>query len=165
MKFRKMMSPKPSRRDSSRLRSLFLSYVYLLKYRSFISPKRWSTLSHFMTRVESRRLWVPFTRFALSEENSRFDNMSLQREFRSNVLPLLEVAHYQVRDLCSGRLSCACEGSAKRRMFAIGNYCKQRLLAPLHTWLAEILSLIPQDGTFDQCWPLDLLKFRVDFIQ
>lgn len=58
----------------------------------------------------------------------------------------------------SGLLSCVCEGDGKRRLFAIGNYINQRLLAPFHEWLACVLRSIPQDGTFDQTAPLDWLK-------
>jgi len=56
----------------------------------------------------------------------------------------------------SGLLSCVCEGDGKRRLFAIGNYINQRLLAPFHEWLACVLRSIPQDGTFDQTPPLFL---------
>lgn len=58
----------------------------------------------------------------------------------------------------AGLLSCVCEGDGKRRLFAIGNYINQRLLAPFHEWLACVLRSIPQDGTFDQTAPLDWLK-------
>lgn len=56
-----------------------------------------------------------------------------------------------------GRLGCSIEGGGKRRIFAIGNYVNQRLLRPVHDWLAEVLRMIPQDGTFHQVRPLDLL--------
>ena len=50
------------------------------------------------------------------------------------------------------------EGGGKRRIFAIGNYVNQRLLKPIHDWLGKVLRRIPQDGTYDQTKPLDLLK-------
>ena len=40
---------------------------------------------------------------------------------------------------------------------AIGNYVNQRLLRPVHEWLAAVLRRIPEDGTFDQTRPLSYL--------
>lgn len=42
------------------------------------------------------------------------------------------------------------EGGGKRRVFAIGNYVKQRLLMlkPYYDWLMSILRRLPTDGTF-----------------
>lgn len=57
----------------------------------------------------------------------------------------------------TGRLAATLEGAGKRRVFAIGNYIKQRLLAPYHRWFMTRLRRIPMDGTFDQCRPLDYL--------
>ncbi|XP_042517490.1 uncharacterized mitochondrial protein AtMg01410 [Macadamia integrifolia] len=51
----------------------------------------------------------------------------------------------------------ACEGAGKRRIFAIGNYTKQRLLYPYHEWAMAVLRRIPNDGTFDQTAPLKRL--------
>jgi hypothetical protein len=53
-----------------------------------------------------------------------------------------------------GRLGQSVEGRAKRRIFAIGNYVAQRLLRPLHKWLAALLRMLPMDGTFNQHKPL-----------
>lgn len=58
----------------------------------------------------------------------------------------------------SGRLAQSLEGAGKRRIFAIGNYMNQRLLAPIHKWLAQVLRTIPMDGTFNQAGPLVRLK-------
>ncbi|KAG6467827.1 hypothetical protein ZIOFF_074349 (mitochondrion) [Zingiber officinale] len=58
----------------------------------------------------------------------------------------------------TGRLGCSMAGAGKRRIFAIGNYVNQRLLRPVHEWLAEILRRIPMDGTFNQTAPLDRLR-------
>jgi hypothetical protein len=57
-----------------------------------------------------------------------------------------------------GRLGMSLEGSGKRRIFAIGNYVKQRLLHPFHTWLMTILKSIPNDGTFEHTKPLTWIK-------
>ncbi|CAA0830703.1 Unknown protein [Striga hermonthica] len=58
----------------------------------------------------------------------------------------------------TGRLGCSLEGAGKRHIFAIGNYIKQRLLKPIHQWLARVLKLLPADGTFDQTKPLGRLE-------
>lgn len=49
-----------------------------------------------------------------------------------------------------GRLSQTVEGAGKRRVFAIGNYVKQRLQNPVHQWAMAVLRSIPMDGTFHQ---------------
>jgi len=62
--------------------------------------------------------------------------------------------------LVTGRLCQTIEGGGKRRLFAICNYVKQRLLSPVHDWAFKVLSGIPTDGTFDQERPLRRLKDR-----
>ena len=49
-----------------------------------------------------------------------------------------------------GRLTCTLSGAGKRRLFAIGNYVRQRLLPPVHNWAMRVLSRIPTDGTFNR---------------
>lgn len=49
----------------------------------------------------------------------------------------------------TGRLGCSLEGAGKRRIFAIGNFINQRLLYPIHKWMAEVLRMLPENGTFD----------------
>lgn len=56
-----------------------------------------------------------------------------------------------------GRLGQVVEGGGKSLLFAIGNYLNQRLLHPLHVWVAEVLRRLPQDGTFNQTQPFDRL--------
>ncbi|KAL4371116.1 hypothetical protein AHAS_Ahas06G0133600 [Arachis hypogaea] len=51
-----------------------------------------------------------------------------------------------------------CRTSTCKKLFAVGNYINQRLLAPFHDWLATCLRRIPMDGTYDQLSPLDRLK-------
>lgn len=58
-----------------------------------------------------------------------------------------------------GRLASTCSG-AGNICNSIGNYVKQRLLAPFHNWLAAVLRTIPMDGTFNQSAPLDRLIAR-----
>ena len=50
------------------------------------------------------------------------------------------------------------EGGGKRRLFAVCNYVKQRLLSPVHDWAFKVLSVIRSDGTFDQERPLRRLR-------
>jgi hypothetical protein len=66
--------------------------------------------------------------------------------------------HFTPIFLVPGRLACVIEGAGKRRLFAIGNYIKQRLLKPVHDWAASVLKRIPMDGTFAQTAPLERLK-------
>ncbi|GAB2303191.1 hypothetical protein Dimus_037186 [Dionaea muscipula] len=58
----------------------------------------------------------------------------------------------------TGRLSCSCEGSGKRRIFAIVHYVNQSLLKPVHDWSMRVLSHIPMDGTFNQYDPIHRLQ-------
>ena len=44
-----------------------------------------------------------------------------------------------------GRLTCTLTGAGKRRLIAIGNYVRQRLLHPVHDWAMRVLSRIPND--------------------
>lgn len=56
-----------------------------------------------------------------------------------------------------GKLGMSLEGVGNRRVFAIGNYVKQRLLYPYHEWLMKIIRTIPNDCTFSQSAPLRFL--------
>lgn len=67
---------------------------------------------------------------------------------------------YQGFPMASGRLAQVIEGSGKRRIFAICNYIKQRLLYPVHSWAMSVLSSIPMDGTFNQVAPLLHLRSK-----
>ncbi|KAG6467635.1 hypothetical protein ZIOFF_074518 (mitochondrion) [Zingiber officinale] len=57
-----------------------------------------------------------------------------------------------------GRLACTLSGAGKRRLFAIGNYVRQRLLHPVHDWAMRVLSRIPTDVTFNQERPIHRLS-------
>ncbi|KAG6467802.1 hypothetical protein ZIOFF_074318 (mitochondrion) [Zingiber officinale] len=61
-------------------------------------------------------------------------------------------------DCLPGRLTCTLAGAGKRRMFAIGNFVRQRLLYPVHDWAMRVLSRIPTDGTFHQERPIHRLR-------
>lgn len=45
-----------------------------------------------------------------------------------------------------GRLAQVIEGAGKRRIFAIGNFVKQRLLYPVHVWAMNVLARIDPYG-------------------
>ena len=94
-------------------------------------------------------LWNHWTYYPHDPNNTKFANHNLDY-FERCVGPFWAdlPAMYQSYGipLATGRLSCVTEGSGKRRIFAICNYIKQRLLAPVHTWSMKILSPIPMAG-------------------
>lgn len=61
-------------------------------------------------------------------------------------------------DLRLGKLAIKKEAAGKVRVFAITDGWTQSLLSGLHDTIFEILSKIPQDGTWDQASPLTLLQ-------
>lgn len=60
--------------------------------------------------------------------------------------------------LVTGRICQVIEGGGKRRLFAVCNYVKQRLLSPVHDWAFKVLKSLRTDGTFDQERPLRRLQ-------
>lgn len=58
------------------------------------------------------------------------------------------------------RLSQTLAGAGKRRIYALGNYLKQRLLSPVSDWIMQVLRELPTDGTFYQEGPLLRLVAR-----
>lgn len=52
---------------------------------------------------------------------------------------------YEGVPLVTGRLCQVIEGGGKRRLFAICNSIKQRLLSPVHDWAFKVLSRIRTD--------------------
>jgi hypothetical protein len=102
------------------------------------------------------RLWPTRVRYAFDKLNKTFTGLDLDK-FEHDVgryLPTCD--QLGIPPIC-GRLGCSIEGGGKRRIFAIGNYVNQRLLRPVHEWLASVLKRIPMDGTFNQVAPLDRL--------
>lgn len=61
-----------------------------------------------------------------------------------------------------GKLSLKAEAAGKIRVFAIVDVWTQSVLKPLHATIYSILRQIPQDGTFNQAGPLDLLRSKLD---
>jgi len=60
-----------------------------------------------------------------------------------------------------GKLHAKEEAAGKVRLFAIVDAWTQWALYPLHAIIFEILRRIPQDGTFDQTAPINLLSSKV----
>ncbi|MCD7467756.1 hypothetical protein HAX54_005375 [Datura stramonium] len=95
-------------------------------------------------------LWSKMVLYPLDHNNTLFANESLEI-FEKQVGPFLSslLGAYRRVPLATGRLAQAIEESGKRRIFAICNYVKQRLLFPVHQWAMKVLSRIPTDRTFD----------------
>lgn len=64
---------------------------------------------------------------------------------------------YEGIPLYTGRLFQQFPGAGKRRIFAICNYMKQRLLNPVHDWAMSVLRTIPMD---DQERPINRLRVK-----
>lgn len=102
-------------------------------------------------------LWPKYTLYPFdSVGNKTIPNWSLTW-YETRIGPYLPTCEQMGVPPLTGRLCQTCSGDGKRRVFAVGNYINQRLLAPLHQWLASVLKRIPMDGTFNQTKPLDRL--------
>nr|WOR07594.1 CeaMV1-RdRp [Duamitovirus sp.] len=105
-------------------------------------------------------LWIHRVRYAMDPKNRDYTNQDLSW-YEDHVGPVLASIGPALKEsgflLKFGRLACAVEGGGKRRLFAIGNYVKQRLLWPYHSWLMKVLKRLPNDGTFNQERPLSSL--------
>jgi len=100
------------------------------------------------------RDWLKFTgniRF-LNWFNTGFDFCTTQDSHRKYVNFSLVNARAQL-----GRIGLKDEPAGKIRTFALVDCFTQWVLSPLHDKIFEILRMIPQDGTFDQLKPLDLI--------
>lgn len=94
--------------------------------------------------------------FPFCEKNDAFSCMD-EMKFRRTVSSSLKELSAEQKPRKMGRLGQVVEGGGKSLLFAIGNYLNQRLLHPLHVWVAEVLRRLPQDGTFNQTQPFDRL--------
>lgn len=101
-------------------------------------------------------VWFKRTRYAFDPMNKVFSGLDLDY-FESKVGPFLPPFDPFCGPVMTGRLGQKVEGGGKRRIFAIGNYVNQRLLYPVHQWIASVLKRIPMDGTFNQTKPLEYL--------
>jgi len=102
-------------------------------------------------------LWAPYVRYAFDSFNREITHLSLEF-FESRIGPYLPHPSQMQIPANTGRLCATCSGDGKCRLFGVGNYINQRLLYPMHQWLASVLSSIPMDGTFNQTAPLDRLR-------
>lgn len=115
--------------------------------------------------MSSGMLWCQYTLYALDTKAcTTFANYSYEW-FSMYVGPVLPAAHRDLpgESISFGRLAALVEGGGKRRIIAIGNYMKQRLLRPYHDWMMSVLSRIPNDGTYDQTRPIRFLVGHKDF--
>jgi len=105
-------------------------------------------------------LWPKATLWPFSYKwNTQVINSNLER-FESSPLPKVlmdALSAFQGYEVLPGRLCQVLDGAGKRRIFAIGNYIKQRLLRPVHDWSMSVLRTLPCDGTYDQVRPLKRL--------
>lgn len=106
-------------------------------------------------------LWPKRTRYAFDTMNKVFSGIDLEL-FEAQVGPYLPPWHPACGPVITGKLGQKVEGGGKRRIFAIGNWVNQRLLSPVHDWLASVLRRLKTDGTFDQPRPLGYLKGSMD---
>jgi len=96
---------------------------------------------------------------------SSFKTLSLY--FNSSLAEKLDEEIEIVKDLCPvkvpilGKLSLKAEAAGKVRVFAIVDVWTQSVLEPLHEYIYSVLRNIPQDGTFNQSRPLDILRRRL----
>jgi len=104
-------------------------------------------------------LWEKWIKYPFYPNNTMFANRNLEW-FERCVGPIMSslIPAYQGIPLATGRLAQVLSGAGKRRIFAICNYVKQRLLYPVHKWAMIVLSKIPMDGTFNQIAPIDRLR-------
>ncbi|KAK9082549.1 hypothetical protein Syun_031853 [Stephania yunnanensis] len=101
-------------------------------------------------------LWPERTRVALDPFNKVYSGNDLDW-VEARIGPRLpRSAEFHVPPV-TGKLGCSLEGAGKRRIFAIGNYINQRLLRPIHDWVASIFRRLPSDGTLNQEKPLGRL--------
>lgn len=107
-------------------------------------------------------LWYPRVLYPLDRKYTTESSIADLDYFERCVGPQFSTLApaYQGFPMASGRLAQVIEGSGKRRLFAICNYVKQRLLQPVHSWAMKVLSSIPMDGTFNQTAPLLHLRSK-----
>jgi hypothetical protein len=95
--------------------------------------------------------WLQLTR------NTRFLNWL---EDFSKVAPTLVSEDVLSTRDSLGKLGLKDEPAGKIRVFAMVDCFTQWAMKPLHDYLFEILKVIPQDGTFDQLAPINLLQAK-----
>ncbi|GLT62820.1 hypothetical protein SLA2020_354280 [Shorea laevis] len=153
----------------SSLNTLYQIFPEKARYRRFKSPFLVQTLElsafgFLVNFINSQGqqwnqgiLFEHRVRYALDPNNKVFSGLDLE-SFESKVGPYLPPWHPAMGPPMLGKLAQTVEGGGKRRLFAIGNWVNQRLLTPIHSWLASVLRQLPMDGTFNQPAPLARLK-------
>lgn len=141
------------------VRSPFLSFVWELV--------AYGTLAHMEhvqepflispTLYPSGPLWSKRVRYVYDDTNPKTFMFDLTW-FESFVYPTLPSVYKKGVPWAGGKLGMSLEGAGKRRIFAIGNLVKQRLLHPFHEWGMTLLKSIPNDGTYAQQRPLQWIK-------
>lgn len=120
--------------------------------------------SHLMDFIHSKGeqwssgiLFPHRVRYPFDVNNKMFSGTDLD-VFEKTIGPYLPPWHPAMGPPMTGKLAQKVEGGGKRRIFAIGNWVNQRLLTPVHEWLAQVLRSLPMDGTYNQTAPLIRLK-------
>lgn len=151
--------PNPSRRNKECKKNLFLSYHWELSAFGTIhqlahaTEKKVNVIWFTMVSIHIFCVGLPF------RVTTMFSEYSYQW-FSSYMGPLIPTAHADFKGIpiCYGRLAALVEGGGKRRIIAIGNYFKQRLLRPYHDWMMKVLTRLPNDGTYNQTGPIRFLR-------
>jgi hypothetical protein len=109
--------------------------------------------------ISPTALWMKCVRYPFCSYNDELTILGSDYS-EEKVMPYLRKRQDNLLILSErlGSLSCTLSGDGKRRLFAIGNYFKQRLLYPFHAFLMSVLRKIPMDGTFDQRAPIRRLR-------
>ena len=123
---------------AKRVKSCFVSLPYELA--------SWMNLVNFVhargEQWSQGALWAPRIRHAFDKNKKLFSGRDLDW-FETRIGPYLPTCDDLGIPPVTGRLGCSIEGAGKRRIFAIGNYINQRLLHPIHKWVAEVLRQLP----------------------
>lgn len=94
---------------------------------------------------------------ALKEWTVLFGNVPIKNIFKTaHIVPFGQIEPGWSYGL--GKLAFLEEAAGKVRVVALVDPLTQSILRPLHDWLFSVLRKIPQDGTFDQTAPLELLN-------
>lgn len=145
--------------DKNAIPNIFTSFKYEVSVYVFLHHQMSEMIGylHSPGALYIKRTMWPFN----TKENDAAAEADIQHYFNRDLPHMTKYAElvwnstYQLRP---GKLAQSIEGAGKRRIFAIGNYVKQRLLHPVHTWAMKVLKTIPTDGTFDQLRPIHRLK-------
>ena len=115
----------------------------------------WFTLSHMLDSAVT-----PY----LKEWAVTFDLKPIKTLFKTaNIVPFGQIIPWgtslrpEEKTSGIGKLGFLEEAAGKVRVVAMVDPLTQSMLRPLHDWLFSVLRRIPEDGTFDQTAPIELL--------